>query len=97
MGFEPQGPWFGWIRKVPKGRWRVVTLSDDGVRVILTRPKAGRPGEQTTLLQNWTWHGPTRDTAEFDQPEDGVVGFILEYFQIDGHAVLELRVEPVTG
>ncbi|MEX2219861.1 MAG: right-handed parallel beta-helix repeat-containing protein [Phycisphaerales bacterium] len=78
---------------LPRGRWRVVTMSDDGVRVILTRPGGEDPGSRTTLIENWTWHGPTRDTGEFEHAEDGPVGLTVEYFQIDGHAVLDLRLE----
>ncbi|MBM4107960.1 MAG: hypothetical protein FJ255_03990 [Phycisphaerae bacterium] len=68
---------------LPKGAWRVVTMSDDGVRVSV----AGR-----TVVENWTWHGPTRDTGTFES--DGTpVEIRVEYFEIDGHAVLTLDLE----
>jgi hypothetical protein len=66
------------------GRWRVTTTSDDGVRVTID----GRP-----VIENWTWHGPTRDTGEFDW-EGGEAEIVVEHFEIDGHAVLEFGIEP---
>lgn len=70
---------------LPKGRWKFTTLSDDGVRVSVN----GAP-----VIENWTWHAPTRDQGLFIQPADGEVEIVVEYFEIDGHAVLELEIEP---
>ena len=82
-----QGPGpdhFGMIARarieLPAGRWRFSTLSDDGVRVRV---------DQQTVLENWTWHGPTRDSAEFEQSETREVDLVLEHFEIDGDAVLQ--------
>ena len=84
------GDHFGMIARarlpLPAGRWRFRTLSDDGVRVLVD----GRP-----VIENWTWHGPTRNEGVFEQPADGEVGIVVEHFEIDGYAVLELRIEPV--
>jgi parallel beta-helix repeat protein len=77
--------------RIPKGSWRVVTRSDDGVRVLLAA--AGQ--KPRTILENWTWHAPTRDAGEFRQEESGIAEITVEYFQIDGFAVLELALEPV--
>lgn len=63
-----------------KGTWELSTLSDDGVRVTVD----GKP-----LIENWTWHGPTRDMAELKLPEDKAIEIEVEHFQIDGYAVLE--------
>ena len=71
---------------LPAGRWRVSTLSDDGVRVMAD----GKP-----VLENWTWHGPTRDSGEFNIAEERLVELTVEHFEIDGYAVLELEIEPV--
>ncbi|HYE01708.1 MAG TPA: NosD domain-containing protein [Phycisphaerales bacterium] len=93
----PGGSRYGIIAEttfeLPAGRWRITTLSDDGVRVTLTRHAPGRP-ERTRLIERWTHHGPERDAAEFTQDQEGVVGLLVEYFQLDGHAVLELGIEP---
>ncbi len=70
---------------IPKGKWRLKTLSDDGVRVIAD----GKP-----LIENWTWHGAAADSAVLTVSEPTTVDFIVEYFQIDGSAVLEFDVSP---
>lgn len=69
---------------LPAGKWRVRTLSDDGVRVTA--------GEHT-LIDNWTWHGPTPNEATLTLTHEEVVPFRVEYFEIDGYAVLELSIE----
>jgi parallel beta-helix repeat protein len=71
--------------QIPAGRWRVRTLSDDGVRVLLN----GK-----VILENWTWHGPTRDTAVFEQSRSDLVQLVVEHFEIDGYAVLQLEIDP---
>ncbi len=68
------------------GRWRVESTSDDGVRVRVD----GR-----TLIENWTHHGPTVDSAEVSFDEPGEHAFEVEHFELDGWAVLSLRLEPV--
>lgn len=76
---------------LPKGKWRFTTLSDDGVRVMVN---------SKTLLENWTYHGPTRDSAVFEQTEDGPDGkgveveLAVEHFDIDGFSTLKLDIEP---
>jgi hypothetical protein len=90
-----QGPGpdhFGMIARarieLPAGRWRFSTLSDDGVRVRVDRQ---------TIIENWTWHGPTRDSAGFQQRETREVDLVIEHFEIDGYAVLQFDLEPVHG
>lgn len=70
---------------LPRGRWRFTTLSDDGVRVLVN---------ETPIIENWTWHGPTRDSAVFEQSCDEAVRIVVEHFEIDGYSVLELDIEP---
>jgi parallel beta-helix repeat protein len=67
------------------GSWEFATESDDGVRVTVD----GKP-----LIENWTWHGPTRDTGTFELADQRTVDITVEHFQIDGYAVLELSVTP---
>ena len=75
---------FGMIARarlpLTKGTWELNTLSDDGVRVRV---------DDKVLIENWTWHGPTRDSATLDLATDKVVEIVVEHFQIDGYAVLE--------
>jgi hypothetical protein len=68
-----------------RGRYRVTTLSDDGVRVF---------ADEKPLIDNWTWHVPTKDSAVLDLAADATVHLCVEYFELDGHAVLKLDVEP---
>ena len=68
------------------GRYVVRTRSDDGVRVRV----AGQ-----VVLENWTWHGPTEDTAEFSVAEPGIIAIEVEYFELDGYAVLTLEIAPL--
>jgi hypothetical protein len=49
-----------------------------------------------TLLENWTHHGPTRDQAQFEVAATRVVAIEVEYFELDGHAVLEFALEPAS-
>jgi hypothetical protein len=44
----------------------------------------GRP-----VIENWTWHGPTRDTGKLTLAADQTVEIVVEHFQIDGFAVLD--------
>ena len=78
---------FGMIARthlpLTKGGWEFATLSDDGVRVTVD----GQP-----VIENWTWHGPTRDTGKLTLPADMTVEIVVEHFEIDGHAVLEFSV-----
>jgi hypothetical protein len=81
---------FGMIARtrveLPAGQWRFTTLSDDGVRVLVN----GHP-----VIENWTWHGPTRDSGLHEQSAAGAVEIVVEHFEIDGYAVLEFSLEPV--
>lgn len=98
QGRKPPGPdRFGVVcvstMQLPAGRWRFTTRSDDGVRVTATWATAA--GVQTrSLIDNWTWHGPTTDTGllELDGAHDVTVR--VEYFELDGYATLKLDVVP---
>ncbi len=85
----PGGDHFGMIARtrltLPAGRWRFRTLSDDGVRVRVN-------GQ--TVIENWTWHGPTRDEGLYEQTAPGQAELEVEHFEIDGYAVLRLDLEP---
>ena len=48
-----------------------------------------------TVVENWTWHGPTRNEGVHEQKRDGDVAIVVEHFEIDGYATLELDVAPV--
>lgn len=68
------------------GKWRIVVQSDDGIRVL---------ADGKTVIENWTHHGPTTDSADLVIEQTRVVPLVVEYFQIAGHAVLDFKIEPV--
>ncbi|MFZ4573278.1 MAG: NosD domain-containing protein [Phycisphaerales bacterium] len=86
---EP-GDHFGMIAttrlRLPAGDWRVRVLSDDGIRVT---------ADGAAVVENWTWHGPTTNEGVLRVDRERVVEFGVEYFEIDGYAVLELTLERV--
>ena len=53
---------------------------DDGVRVRV---------DGKAVIENWAWHGPTRDTGRLTLETDETVEIVVEHFQIDGFAVLD--------
>jgi hypothetical protein len=63
----------------------LATLSDDGVRVSV---------DDKPVIENWTWHGPTRDLGTLELAADKTVEIVVEHFQIDGYAVLEFSLSP---
>ncbi len=87
----PGGERFGMIARtslpLTEGKWRIITSSDDGVRIQIN----GK-----VVLENWTWHGPERNEATFDHPSATTLAVIVvEHFEIDGHSELKLDLEPV--
>ncbi len=85
------------------GTYRLATLSDDGLRVRYRRGgfgaaiggKGDADNPWTTAIENWTHHGPTRDTAEFTIDQPSVVEVEVEHFELDGFAVLEVTLDRV--
>ncbi len=81
------GDHFGMIAKtqlpLSAGTWEFTTLSDDGIRVVVD----GKP-----IIENWAWHGPTRDVGELALIEGKTVEIVVEHFEIDGYSVLELGI-----
>jgi hypothetical protein len=71
--------------ELPAGKWRIRTVSDDGVRVYVDGKR---------VIDNWTWHAPTEDAAELDLAA-GAHTIRVEHFEIDGWAWLEVHLEPV--
>lgn len=72
--------------KLPAGRWRFETTSDDGVRLWV---------EDVLLIDNWTWHAPTTDAAELSLSQPKEVRLRLEHFELDGYATLSLRLHRI--
>jgi Right handed beta helix region/PA14 domain len=72
---------------LPAGKWKITTLSDDGIRVTANGKK---------IIDRWNWHGPEKDTAILDLPQPKTVPIRVEYFELDGYAVLTLAIEPAS-
>ncbi len=71
---------------IPPGKWKFITTSDDGVRVTV--------GDKP-VIDNLTWHVPTRDEGTYDSTTQAPTDIMVEYFEIDGFATLELEIQPV--
>jgi hypothetical protein len=68
---------------LPGGEYEVVTVSDDGVRVLVD----GKP-----ILANWTHHGPTEDRATVKLAA-GKHRIRVEHFDLGGWAWLSFGIE----
>jgi len=81
------GDYFGMIAKtnlpLSAGTWEFATLSDDGIRITV---------DGKTIIENWTWHGPTNNTGTLELRTNKTVEITVEHFEIDGYAVLELKI-----
>lgn len=78
--------------RMPAGRWRVSTLSDDGVRVSVVTSS----DRTQTVIDNWTWHASTPDEGVFTVAQDNEIVMIrVLHFEIDGYATLELDLERI--
>lgn len=71
---------------LPKGTWKLSTLSDDGIRVFIN-------GEMR--LERWDIHGPTPDEVVFEVADDSPTRIELEYFENDGYATLSVDLQPL--
>ena len=93
---EPQVDDFGTfaegVVRIPAGRWRITTLSDDGVRIVARRLEVGKT-EPETWIENWTHHGPTVDEHMMFLQDETAFALVVEHFELDGHAWLELDFE----
>jgi len=79
------------------GSYTISTRSDDGIRVQIRRGAGlvGGEGTVTTVIDDWTWHAPKGHTGSFEVGGAGeAVGIEVEYFELDGFAVLELELTP---
>jgi hypothetical protein len=46
------------------------------------------------IIDNWTWHVPTRDEGVLKVDQEKEVEIVVEYFEIDGYATLEFEIAP---
>ncbi len=71
---------------LPAGRYRLRTLSDDGIRVLVD----GQP-----VVEDWSWHAPKEILGEFELTAPRKVRIEVEHFEIDGFAKLVVELERV--
>lgn len=96
MDLDVSGDYFGIEAigriRMPAGKWRVRTVSDDGVRVYTTVGSS----EEQRIIDNWTHHGPTPNEGTFTVENDGdLVVFRIHHFEINGYAMLTFELEPM--
>lgn len=70
--------------EIKPGRYTLNVTSDDGVRVWVDGKK---------VIENWTYHGPTLDTAVLDL--GGKHTIKLEHFELNGYSALKVALEPL--
>lgn len=68
------------------GRWQLTTRSDDGIRVWL---------DDQVVIDDWTWHPPKTHTYQFTVERDAERTLRVEHFELDGFAVLSLRIDAI--
>jgi hypothetical protein len=61
------------------------TLGDDGVRVT---------ADGQRIIDEWSWDRPTHNERTLILAQDKTVEILVEHFEIDGYAVLELGISP---
>ncbi len=74
--------WSGQLEAVATGATAISTVSDDGVRVWV--------GNQL-VIDNWTPHGPTTNTAALNLVAGQRYAVTVEYFEASGGASLRLQ------
>lgn len=70
------------------GNWLLEVRSDDGVRVTL---------DDKVVLDEWTHHGPTTYTIPVTTDEGHTARMTVEYFELAGNALLEVRMIPANS
>lgn len=68
---------------IEAGEYTLNVTSDDGVRVWIDGRK---------VLENWTYHGPTLDTAKVKLGGSHTIR--VEHFELDGFSTLKVALEP---
>ena len=70
--------------ELPAGKYKVGTVSDDGIRVWIDDKK---------VIDDWTWHMPKENSATVTL-EAGAHKLRVEHFEIDGLSQLQVKLEP---
>ncbi len=70
---------------LPAGRYEIVTVSDDGVRVFIDGKK---------VQDDWTWHAP-KENRTVVTLKRGAHEIVVEHFELDGLARLKFDLRPL--
>lgn len=79
--------WTGRIEAIEGGTYTFRTYSDDGVRLTITD---GNATVVTPLIDNWTNHSPTYNTATFTMEAGRQYDITLEYYNNTGPGTIQL-------
>ncbi|BDU50639.1 LamG-like jellyroll fold domain-containing protein [Haliovirga abyssi] len=83
--------WEGFVKtKDIAGNYQFITTSDDGVRLWIK-------DSTNTLINNWTLHGTTDDTATINLEANKEYYIKMEYYENTGNAVAQLSWIPPGG
>lgn len=77
--------WTGWIEATASGGTDLRTVSDDGVRLWI---------DDRLVIDNWTDHGSTEDTATVAMVAGQRYRVTMEYYEAGGDAVARLLWRP---
>lgn len=77
--------WSGWVEATATGATQIRTLSDDGIRVWI---------DDRLVIDNWTDHAPTTDTAAVAMVGGERHRITIEYYENGGGAVARLQWLP---
>jgi hypothetical protein len=67
-----------------KGRWKITVDADDGVRVLMN---------SKVVIEEWSYPRREQSAAIWEQPIDGEVAVRVEYFENQGWAKLQFKIE----
>lgn len=75
--------WEGWIQPRYSGKYTLYTISDDGIRVKLSKTSAKSPYFERPLIEQWNEHAPRQDkgTTSFDLTAGAFYHLQVEYFE----------------
>lgn len=74
--------WSGSVEAVSSGGTKIQTVSDDGVRVWVNNQ---------LVIDNWTAHAPTTNTATVSMVAGQRYNVVVEYFEQGGGATMQLQ------
>jgi beta-glucosidase len=78
--------WEGWYKASENGVHKFETISDDGIRLFV---------DDQLLIDNWTNHVPTRDSAMLTLEKGRYYKLKVEYYEGKGDGMIKMAIEKV--